>query len=169
MVSDDIMSIAFINHMGRFCQTLLQISTLIFTEAFNDRVTIQYSPITGANMLQPIIDCDDQTRTTVCFSYINRIWDPQIVDKLQTVSTHHSWFDSRYYDLRALSEGIDELSQDNWRQADNVVYTPFCTTTYHRYYQIKKNLRGQQPQVYPKTGQLNHYTKDVGQLRLYCS
>lgn len=134
MVSDDIMSIAFINHMGRFCQTLLQISTLIFTEAFNDRVTIQYSPITGANMLQPTIDCDDQTRTTVCFSYINRIWDPQIVDKLQTVSTHHSWFDSRYYDLRALSEGIDELSQDNWRQADNVVYTPFCTTTYHRYY-----------------------------------
>lgn len=130
ILSDNITSIAYVNHKGGPCQTLSQIATSIWAEAVNNGMSIQCAHIAGRKNLA----ADYWSRTPdkhnwmlhpKLFSYIDRIWGPHTIDRFANcLNTQLHRFNSRYYE--PLSEGIDALSQDNWWQENNYVNAPFC-------------------------------------------
>lgn len=130
ILSDNITSIAYINHKGGPCPKLSQIATSIWTEAFDNGMSIQCAHIAGrknfaADYWSRTPDKHNWMLHPKLFSYINRMWGPHTIDRFANcLNTQLPRFNSRYYE--PLSEGIDALSQDNWQQENNYVNAPFC-------------------------------------------
>lgn len=130
ILSDNITSIAYINHKGRPCPKLSQIATSVWTEAFDNGMSIQCANIAGHKNFAAdywsqtpdkhnVLDASPQT-----FLYINRMWGPHTIDIFANcLNTQLQRFNSRYYE--PFSEGIDALSKDNCQQENNYVNVPF--------------------------------------------
>ena len=132
IVSDNISSVAYINHLGGPCPRLSEIARVIFAEASALKVTLQARHLAGRLNLV----ADRLSRLTPnstyswsihpgIFSFLDHVWGPHTCDRFADIMNHVCpKYNSLYHD--PLTAGVDALAQQDWSQENNFVNPPFA-------------------------------------------
>lgn len=129
VLSDNISTVAYLNHMGGPNHELSQVAETIWTEAVQNNVKLVCRHIPGAQNVTSdgLSRLDDKFEWKLhpeVFKTIDNMWGPHTVDRFASLQTAHlPRFNSRFH--HPLSEGIDALAQQNWHTENNSVNPPF--------------------------------------------
>ena len=129
ILSDNVTTVAYINHMGGSTQELSDLMTTIWNFAQNLGVTLTSKHLAGvkniqADRLSRIITLYDWQLSRRVFQHLDVLWGPHTIDRF--AAEHNTMlprFNSMYAEPN--SEAIDALAQQNWKDEMNWVNPPF--------------------------------------------
>ena len=128
IVSDNITTVAYLNHLGGPVQELSVLTETIFTEAQQANVTLSARFLAGKHNTE----ADRLSRLNAyswklhpnLFRYLDRIWGPHTIDRFASANNAQiSVYNSQYHDFA--SSGVDALAQQDWHIHNNFVNPPF--------------------------------------------
>ena len=128
IVSDNITTVAYLNHLGGPVQELSVLTETIFTEAQQANVTLSACFLAGKHNTE----ADRLSRLNAyswklhpnLFRYLDRIWGPHTIDRFASANNAQiSVYNSQYHDFA--SSGVDALAQQDWHIHNNFVNPPF--------------------------------------------
>jgi hypothetical protein len=129
VLSDNVTTCAYINHMRGSSIDLHDIATSIWACAAENNILLSAHYIAGKNNQK----ADALSRLPVClewklhpamFRILDRRWGPHTIDRFATMcNTQLPVYNSRLAD--PLSAGIDALAQADWASHNNYVNAPF--------------------------------------------
>ena len=127
--SDNITTVAFINHMGGSTKELDMIARQIHQQAINMNTKIVASYISGVKNWQ----ADQLSRLNSTYKWklhpnlfrlIDDYWGPHTIDRFASMmTTQIPNYNSLYWD--PLTSGVDALAQMDWSLSNNYVNAPF--------------------------------------------
>lgn len=129
VVSDNISTVAYLNHMGGPSVELNQLATAIWAEAINNHVSLTCCHIPGKQNVVPdhlsrLNDKYEWQLNPALFRLLDEMWGPHTVDRFASILTAQlDNFNSRFYHPQA--SGVDALAQQNWATHNNFVNAPF--------------------------------------------
>ena len=129
IVSDNISTVAYLNHLGGSYMDLANLTTAIWGLAFHHNIHLTARYLAGrdnvlADALSRLNPRYEWKLHTSLFQWINRKWGPHTVDRCATIlNTQLPRYNSRFYDPK--SEAVDCLAQNNWMHENNYVNPPF--------------------------------------------
>ena len=131
ILSDNISTVAYINHLGGPVQSLTQIAKNIWTLCYQLGVTLEAKHLAGKKNVQADRLSRLSPRSTyswsihpALFRQIDKMWGPHTMDRFADMTNHvcqkyNSLFRDPY------TSGIDALAQTNWSTENNFVNAPF--------------------------------------------
>ena len=131
IVSDNIVSVAYINHLGGPCPRLSEIARTVYAEAAMLGVSLQARHLAGRlnlaadrlSRLSPNSTYSWSIHPGI-FSFIDHMWGPHSCDRFADIMNHVCpKYNSLYHD--PLTAGVDALAQQDWAQENNFVNPPF--------------------------------------------
>ena len=128
IVSDNITTVAYLNHLGRPVQELSVLKETIFIEAQQANVTLSARFLAGkhnteADHLSRLIAYSWKLHPNL-FGYLDQIWGPHTIDRFASASNAQiSVYNSQYHHF--ISSGVDALAQQDWHIHNNFVNPPF--------------------------------------------
>ena len=128
VLSDNITSVAYINHMGGPMEELTDIAKLIWAEAIQNNITIVAKHLSGklntqADGLSRAVDKHEWMLSKPLFLYLDSVWGPHSVDRFASlVSTQLPIYNSRFLDPNGMK--VDALAQTDWGLENNFVNPP---------------------------------------------
>ena len=117
ILSDNISTIAFLNHMCPV-RELTQLAKAIWAECMDNNVMIYARHLPGrsnveTDSLSGLQDKYEWRLHPMIFHLLDSMWGPHIVDRFSSfVTTHLPFYNSRYFDSQTC--GVDGLAQRNW-------------------------------------------------------
>ena len=127
--SDNVTTIAFINHMGGSCKELDMIARHIHQLAININAKIVASYISGtrnwqANQLSRLNSTYEWRLHPNLFRLIESYWGPHQIDRFASMLTSQTpTYNSLYWD--PLTSGVNAFAQKDWGSLNNYVNAPF--------------------------------------------
>ena len=129
ILSDNISTVAYVNHMGGPVTELTEIAKLIWAEAILSNTTISAKHLSGkqncqADSLSRVLDKHEWCLARPTFKLLDATWGPHTVDRFASATTAQiRTYNSRFLDPNNMK--IDALSQTDWGQNNNFVNAPF--------------------------------------------
>jgi hypothetical protein len=129
IMSDNISTVAYLNHLGGAVQELSDMAKAIWSLAFHNGILISARYLAGkrnvlADRLSRLNLTHEWRLHTKLFKWIDNIWGPHTVDRFATLTnTQLPRYNSRFYDPK--SEAVDALAQQNWAAENNYANPPF--------------------------------------------
>lgn len=129
VVSDNISTVAYLNHLGGPARDLSDMATAIWSFAFQHNMHITPRHLAGRNntladALSRLNPRYEWKLYTALFKWLDRKWGPHTIDRCATIlNTQLPRYNSRFFDPRA--EAVDALAQNNWQGENNFVNPPF--------------------------------------------
>jgi hypothetical protein len=129
IVSDNISTVAYLNHLGGPAQDLSEIATAIWSLAFQHNMHITARHLAGrdntlADALSRLNPRYEWKLHTALFRWLDRKWGPHTIDRCATlINTQLRRYNSRFFDPKA--EAVDAFAQNNWQPENNYVNPPF--------------------------------------------
>ena len=129
ILSDNVTTVAYINHMGGPTKRLSDLMSTIWSFVHSIGVTLTSKHLAGVrnvrvDRLSRIVSpCDWQLSRRV-FCHLDSLWGPHTVDRF--ASSHNTQlqrFNSMYAEPQ--TEAVDALAQQNWGEEMNFVNAPF--------------------------------------------
>ena len=131
ILSDNIVTVAYVNHLGGPCQDLSNLAKSIWSEAFQlDTVIIakylagcQNTAADRLSRLSPHSTYSWSLHPGI-FNFLDHRWGPHSCDRFADITNHLCpMYNSLYHD--PLSSGVDALAQNDWSRHNNFVNPPF--------------------------------------------
>ena len=128
ILSDNITTIAYINHMGGPMDELTNIAKLIWAEAIQHNITIVAKHLSGrlntqADGLSRAVDKHEWMLSKPLFLYLDSVWGPHSIDRFASMtSTQLPVYNSRFWDPNGML--MDALAQKDWGVENNFVNPP---------------------------------------------
>lgn len=123
VVSENISTIAYLNHMGGPSHELNQIPNAVGTEAINNHVSITCCHV-ASDRLSRLNDRYEWQFHPELFNLLDTMRGPHTIDRIVFFKTAQTEvFIIRYYHPR--SSGVNALVQQGWTLHNNFVNTPF--------------------------------------------
>lgn len=129
VLSDNITTVSYLNHLGGPVPTLTNLSQAVWALVYKLDIDLRAHYLPGHLNIQ----ADQLSRTTSqyewmlnpqVFKHIDGLFGPHTIDRFASFQTRQlPRYNSVSYDPE--SEGIDALSQDNWTAENNFVNPPF--------------------------------------------
>ena len=123
ILTDNISTIAYLNHLGRSSNMLNQIATSVWATAFQHNIQISARHLSGTLNLE----ADALSRHEspyewqihpVIFQYIDKLWGPHTFDRFASLTNRLlPLYNSLLHDPE--TSGIDTLAQKKWNQQHN--------------------------------------------------
>lgn len=132
VLSDNITTVAYINHLGGSSEVLTTITTNIWNMCQKLALTIEAKHLAGnlnceADRLSRLTDQSTYSWSIhpKLFRILDQMWGPHTIDRFADL-THHVC--PRYNSLFSdpYTSGIDALAQTDWSIENNFVNPPFC-------------------------------------------
>lgn len=129
VLTDNITTAAYINHLGGPSPDLSQLATSVWMAAHDKGLTLSARYLQGtlnvtADMLSRLSDHYEWQLNKSLFVYLDQMWGPHSIDRFATMSNAlMPMYNSRYAD--PYTSGIDALAQQNWAKHNNFVNPPF--------------------------------------------
>jgi len=129
VLSDNITTVAYLNHMGGPYWDLTDLAKTIWTECFQNKVMIVSHHLKGslnvrADHLSRIQNKFEWRLNPHLFNVLDKMWGPHSYDRFASLTnTHLALYNSRFHD--PLTSGVDALAQNNWKIHNNYVNAPF--------------------------------------------
>jgi hypothetical protein len=128
VLTDNITTVAYLNHLGGPYRDLSEIATAIWVLCSELNVRLTARHISGvrnvlADGLSRIESPHDWELHPRLFRYIDQLWGPHSIDRFASITNAKL---PHYNSLRhdPLSSGIDALAQTDWHQHNNYVNAP---------------------------------------------
>lgn len=127
--SDNISTIAFINHMGGASKELDSMARLIHQQALDMNAKIIASYVSGtrnwrADQLSRLNSTYEWKLHPNLFQLIDRYWGPHDIDRFASMmTTQLTHYNSLYWD--PYTSGVNALAQKDWKSFNNFVNAPF--------------------------------------------
>ncbi len=129
ILSDNVTTIAYINHLGGPFKDLDIVMRAIWSEAYNLNVKLSAKHLPGVQNW--LADALSRSQSTFewrlhpnIFKYLDNIWGPHDIDRFASITTTQlPIYNSYHWD--PLTSGVDALAQNNWEQLNNYVNPPF--------------------------------------------
>ncbi len=129
LLSDNITTVAYLNHLGGPNLKLSKLTTAIWAECYHKGIHLHAKYLAGssntlADWLSRISLKYDWMLHPKLFLHIDRLFGPHDIDRFASLTTTQlPRYNSLYFD--PLSTGIDALSQKDWHGLNNYVNAPF--------------------------------------------
>ena len=129
ILSDNVTTVAYLNHMGGPYKDLTDLACVIWLECFRNRVIVISRHLKGvlnvrADQLSRLQTKFEWRLHPLLFKMLDRLWGPHSVDRFASLTTTHlKQYNSRFFD--PLSSGVDALAQKDWSIHNNYVNAPF--------------------------------------------
>lgn len=129
IVSDNITTVAYLNHLGGPCMELNKIASGIWELALEHNVLLSAKHIQGKlncmpdklSRLNPLYEWQ---LNPALFYLLDTLWGPHDIDRFATMAnTHLPVYNSRFLD--PYTTGVDALAQQDWGHMNNFVNPPF--------------------------------------------
>ena len=128
VLSDNITTVAYINHMGGPMDQLVQISKLIWKIALENNITILARHLAGksntrADELSRRHDKHEWMLSPAMFQLLDSVWGPHTIDRFASaLTTQLPKYNSRFWDPNGMR--IDAMAQTDWNAENNFVNPP---------------------------------------------
>ena len=128
ILSDNVTTVAYINHMGGPMEELTDIAKLIWAEAVQYNITIVARHLSGklntlADGLSRAVDKHEWMLARPLFLYLDEVWGPHTIDRFASAaSSQLPIYNSRFQDPNGMN--VDALAQKDWCQENNFVNPP---------------------------------------------
>ena len=128
VLSDNITTVAYINHMGGPVKELTEIAKLIWAESIMHNITIVARHLSGklntqADRLSRAVDKREWMLARPLFRFLDTMWGPHTVDRFASAtSTQLPVYNTRFMDPNGMA--VDALAQKNWFSENNFVNPP---------------------------------------------
>ena len=127
LLSDNIVTVAYINHLGGPCPKLTELAKAIYAEAFALRISLQAEHLAGClnTIADPLSRLSPQSTYSwsihpAVFLHLDQIWGPHSIDRFADITNHvRPQYNSLYHD--PLTAGVDALAQTDWAGHNNFV------------------------------------------------
>jgi hypothetical protein len=129
VLTDNVTTAAYINHLGGPSPALSQLANALWMEAHDKRLTLSAQYLQGvlnttADALSRLSDHYEWQLNKGLFAYLEKLWGPHTIDRFATMSnTLLPVYNSRFADPH--TSGVDALAQQNWANHNNFVNSPF--------------------------------------------
>ena len=129
VLTDNITTAAYINHLGGPCKDLSTLATALWMECHEKGLTLTARYLQGklnttADALSRLSTHYEWQLHRGLFRYIDQLWGPHTIDRFASmVNTQLPVYNSRFAD--PFSSGVDALAQSNWAAHNNFVNPPF--------------------------------------------
>ena len=129
IVTDNISTVAYINHLGGPSPALSRLATALWATAIENGIELTATHLAGkknvhADALSRVTSPYEWMLHPGLFKWIDHIWGPHSCDRFASLATHQlPHYNSLYWD--PLTKGIDALSQRDWSSHNNFVNAPF--------------------------------------------
>ena len=147
LLSDNISTVCYLNHLGGPSPRLTSLANAIWAECFLSNTTLVCRHLAGrlnieADQLSRRVNKFEWRLHPRLFGLIDSLWGPHTCDQFASfVTTHLPYYNSRYLD--PMSSGVDALAQQDWGQQNNFVNPPFC---------LPIAIKTQKPEMVMKVG-----------------
>ena len=128
ILSDNITTVAYINHMGGPMEELTDVAKQIWAEAIQHNITVVAKHLSGklnsqADGLSRAVDKHEWMLSRPLFRYLDAVWGPHTVDRFASAtSTQLPVYNSRFLDPNGMK--VDALAQKDWLTENNFVNPP---------------------------------------------
>ena len=129
ILSDNVTTVAYINHLGGPNSDLTDIAKAIWKEAYELQIFISAKHLQGwlnchADVLSRLSHQYEWQLHPKLFHLLDPIWGRHIIDHFATMNTTQlPKYNSRFLD--PFSSGIDALAQQDWDTNNNFINAPF--------------------------------------------
>ena len=128
ILSDNITTVAYVNHMGGPMSQLVEISKSIWKIALEHNISITARHLSGksntrADELSRLRDKHEWMLSRPMFRLLDSVWGPHTIDRFASaVTTQLPKYNARYWDPNGMR--IDALAQTDWKEENNFVNPP---------------------------------------------
>ena len=128
VLSDNVVTCAYINHLGGLSSDLSNLMTTLWSTASKYGITLSARHLAGslngtANRLSHLGSPYDWHLHPAVFSQLDQMWVPHTVDRFAAAhNTHLKTYNSLRWDTN--TSGIDALAQEDWNIHNNFVNPP---------------------------------------------
>ena len=142
VLSDNVTTVAYINHMGGPCKNLTDLMTTLWSYTHELKINLTAKHLAGAKNFQAdwlsrIASPYDWKLHPVLFRNLNEMWGPHTVDRFAALhNCQIPRYNSMFMDPQM--EAVDALAQSNWNQEMN-----FCNPPFHLIQKILTVLEAQ--------------------------
>ena len=129
ILSDNVTTVAYLNHLGGHCLMLSNLAQAIWCATNSLNVTLKAKHLAGrlnshADRLSRLATQYEWMLNPDLFRMLDRMWGPFTIDRFASLlTTQLPRYNSWWFDPN--SEGIDALAQSNWAGENNFVNAPF--------------------------------------------
>lgn len=129
ILSDNVTTVAYLNHMGGPSLKLTEIAKAIWSECLKNKIMLVARHLPGkynvtADGLSRYQDKYEWFLHPRLFGYLDRMWGPHTCDRFASMTTTQlPVYNSRFLD--PLTSGVDALAQVDWQAHNNFVNAPF--------------------------------------------
>ena len=129
ILSDNITTVAYINHLGGPSQHLSDLMSTIWVYAHSIQVNLTAKFLAGrlnekADLLSRIVSPYNWCLNPQAFAQIDQMWGPHTMDRFASMDAHLvAKYNSMYLD--PYTAGVDALAQDDWNREMNFCNPPF--------------------------------------------
>ena len=129
VLSDNITSVAYLNHMGGTVKELTLIAKLIWKLALDNKITLISKHLSGksntrADQLSRVKDKHEWMLSRPAFRMLDSVWGPHTVDRFASATTRQlPVYNCRYLDPNGMM--VDAMAQRDWHEENNFVNPPF--------------------------------------------
>lgn len=131
LLSDNVTTVSYLNHMGGPSLELSQLARAVWAECLENSITLIARHLPGkinvtADYLSRLGSKFEWKLHPRLFGYIEQLWGPHTCDRFASVQTAQlPCYNSRYWDPLTCTSGIDALAQKDWASHNNFVNPPF--------------------------------------------
>ena len=135
LLSDNIWTVGYINHLGGPCPKLTELAKAIYAEAFALWISLRAKHLAGClntiadhlSRLSPQSTYSWSIHPAV-FLHLDQIWGPHSIHRFADITNHVCpQYNSLNYD--PLKAGVDALAQTDWAEHNNC---PACSIAYSK-------------------------------------
>ncbi len=129
VLTDNITTAAYVNHLGGPSQLLMPIAKSIWMLAYEQNITLTARYLQGrcnstADALSRLPNAYEWMLQPKLFQYLNNLWGPYSIDRFATfMNAQLPQYNSQHADPQ--SAGTDALAQQDWAEHLNFVNAPF--------------------------------------------
>lgn len=129
VLSDNITTVAYLNHLGGPGRDLTELTSAIWMETYEAGITLTARYLQGSRN----IEADQLSRVSPMYEWklnpgvfqcLDNMWGPHDVDRFATMlNTHLPCYNSFQFD--PMTSGVDALAQDDWTNKNNFCNPPW--------------------------------------------
>lgn len=129
LLSDNVTTVAYLNHLGGPSPLLSQLATAIWSECYRLNIQLQAKHLAGcknqlADQLSRMPTTHEWMLHPAIFNYIDSVFGPHDIDRFASLQTYQvPRYNSYYYD--PMTMGVDAFAQTDWHDTNNYVNAPF--------------------------------------------
>ncbi len=129
ILTDNITTAAYINHLGGPSKDLSDLARALWMDSHEKGLTLTAKYLQGtlnttADALSRLSSHYEWQLHRGLFQYIDKLWGPHTIDRFATMeNTQLPTYNSRFAD--PCSSGVDALAQQDWAEHNNFVNAPF--------------------------------------------